>query len=81
MQKFTWVLFLFSLIALSSCDDKTLSCGETLIEISDAAQNWNSSTADCETYLNAMQRYIDDDCAGTSSLEDYQSIIDTLNCP
>lgn len=69
------------IITLSACDDKTVSCGATLIEITDAAQNWNSSTADCETYLDAMQRYIADDCAGTSTLNEYQAIIDTLNCP
>lgn len=74
-------LALISTAAFISCDDKTVSCGNTLIEITDAAQNWNSSAADCETYLDAMQRYIADDCAGTSTLNEYQSIIDTLNCP
>lgn len=67
--------------AFVSCDDKTVACGEILVEVGTAAQDWNTSTASCEAYADAMHRYLDNDCATPSVIDEYESILDTLNCP
>lgn len=64
-----------------SCDDKTIACGEILIQVSEAAQDWNTSTANCEEYIDAMHSYLDNDCATPTVVDEYEGILDTLSCP
>lgn len=81
MKRNTLLLCAIAALMTSSCDDKTVTCADLLVDVTNTASDWDASDADCAAYRDAMQAYIDSDCGYADQLDEYEAIIDTLPCP
>ncbi|HET8804763.1 MAG TPA: hypothetical protein VFM72_09305 [Aequorivita sp.] len=83
MKKVLFSALILGLVFTTSCnkddDGGGKSCEQRIEDINEAAAEYvdNPSTNNCENYRNAIESYIDSDCAGGSS---YEIILTGLDC-
>lgn len=83
MKKVLFSALILGLVFTTSCnkddDGGGKSCEQRIEDINDAGSDYieNPSVSNCEKYRNAIENYVDSDCAGGSIYED---ILTELDC-
>ena len=80
---FSAVAALSLTLALNSCKkDNPISCTQRAIDVTNAAQNYanDPSSANCITYKNAINDYLECDIVTQTQKDSYELILDGLAC-